>query len=236
MGKITDFRSSAPKITGSTTINHEIRVKLGLNCSEYCMMDHLSRKEDKGEFADTLSVFISTGFAEVAQTALLKELMKKAMVAVVSGVDGKGQEIKISQKWLDAFPDIDREFEFFWVEIIPDAKGVPHQRPAWTGTKKKALEYWHKLRKKYSLEYMMAQRASYFEYLELEHKRGFQRQRMMCQVFLNPSNERYAEDYADYAKQLRIKLGLMKDDKEMPTSSILTVDKMKEAYGKNNNQ
>lgn len=226
-----EFRSSPPKIIGSTTINHEIRIKLGLNCSEYCMLDHLSRKEDKGELADTLSVYIHTGFLEEAQEAILKALMLKAMVAIVSGVDGKGQEIKISQKWFDAFPDLDREFEQFWHESVKE-NGKDKVVVAWTGTKKKAIEYWHKLRKKYSFDYMMAQRASYFEYLELEHKRGFARQRMMCQVFLNPGSERYAEDYADYAKQLRIKLGL--DKPAESTNQPLTVDKVKEAYGKNN--
>lgn len=234
MGHMKEFRSSPPKITGSTTINHEIRVKLGLNCSEYCILDHLSRKEDKGELADTLSVYIHTGFLEDDQERLLKGLMVKAMVVIVSGIDGRGQEIKISQKWFDAFPDIDKEFEEFWHEKITDKNGRYANMTAWTGTKKKAIEYWHKLRKKYSFEYLMAQRNNYFEYLELEHKRGFARQRMMCQVFLNPSNERFAEDYADYAKQLRIKLGIQPP--EQTQSQPMTLDKVKEAYGKNNNQ
>jgi hypothetical protein len=228
MGKMKEFRSSPPKIIGSTTINHEIRVKLGLNCSEYCMLDHLSRKEDKGELADTLSVYIHTGFLEEAQEAILKTLMLKAMVAITSDVGGRNQEIVVSKKWYDAFPDLDKEFDQFWFENLIGGR----KAPAWTGTKKKAIEYWHKLRKKYSFDYMMSQRAAYFEYLELEHKRGFDRARMMCQVFLNPMNERYAEDYADYAKQLRIKLGLEKPAES--TNQPLTVDKVKEAYGKNN--
>ena len=231
-----EFRSSPPKIIGSTTINHEIRVKLGLNCSEYCMLDHLSKKEDKGQLADTLSVYIHTGFAEEAQTAILKSLMLKAMVAITSDAGGRDQDIVVSNKWYDAFPDLNKEFDQFWFEVIPDKQNPNHliRQMAWTGTKKKAIEYWHKLRKKYSFDYMMAQRAAYFEYLELENKRGFARQRMMCQVFLNPMNERYAEDYSDYANQLRKKLGLNApaDQKNQP----LTMDKLKEAYGKDNHQ
>lgn len=223
MSKISDYRSSPPQITGSSTINHEIRVKLELTCSEYVLIDHMHRKELKGEMADTLSVYINTGFTEQNQTLLIKSLIAKGFLFIEPG-----QKIVLTSKWADSFSNLDKEFEAFWYEFDDNVKRVV----AWTGTKKKALEYWHKLRKKHSFEYLMSQRNAYFEYLKLEHKRGFARQRMMCQVFLNPGSERYMEDYADYAKQLKIKLGLIKDNGVV--ENVLTEEKRKEFYAKDN--
>ena len=231
MTKIGDYRSGPPRITGGSTINHEIRVKLQLTCSEYVLIDHMHRKELKGEMADTLSVYISTGFTEQNQELLIKSLIVKGFVRIE-----QGQNIKLTSMWEDAFPNLDREFDLFWFETVPDKKNPTQmiRQTAWTGTKKKALEYWCRLRKKHTFDYLMAQRAAYFEYLELEHKRGFARQRMMCQVFLNPGSERYMEDYEDYAKQLKIKLGLLKE--EVKTDMVLTEEQRKEFYAKDNNK
>ena len=224
MGKIADYRSSPPKITGSSTINHEIRVILQLTCSEYVLLSYMSKEQEKGQMADTLSVYINTGFIEQNQELLLKSLIVKGFIRIEPN-----QVFKVTSKWYDAIPNLDKEFDLFWFEMKNDKR-----IPAWTGTKKKAIEYWHKLRKKYSFDYLMLQRTNYFEYLALENKRGFDRQRMMCQVFLNPANERYAEDYADYAKQLRIKLGI--DVPETKKEEVLTEEKRKEFYAKNNNK
>lgn len=232
MSKIGDYRSSPAQITGSSTINHEIRVKLQLTCSEYVLIDHMHRKELKGEMADTLSVYVNTGFTEQNQELLVKSLIAKGFIRIE-----QGQVIKLTSKYEDAFPNLDKEFEEFWIETLPDKGDLNHTKMirhvAWTGTKKKALEYWHKLRKKHTFDYLMAQRSAYFEYLELEHKRGFARQRMMCQVFLNPGSERYMEDYADYAKQLKIKLGLLKEETKI---EVLSSEQRKEFYAKNNNK
>lgn len=225
MTKLQDYRSGAPRIAGSTTINHEIRVQLQLNCSEYVLLDHLSRKQDKHELADTLSVYIQTGFTEKNQELLFKGLIGKGFIYLEGD-----NNFTVTDKWYDVFSDIEKEFnQHFWLEM--DKKG--NRKTAWTGTKKKALEYYIKLRKKYSCQYLADQRRYYFEYLKLENQRGFDRQRMMGQVFLNPGNERFAEDWKDYCLQLKIKLGIVKKEEK---ADPITIDIMREAYGKNTNQ
>jgi hypothetical protein len=194
MASLDSYKSKAPAIVGSTTINHAARVSLGLNCSEYAFLDHMARKQDKGEVADTLSTYIQTGFSPDNQQQILKGLILKGFIII------KGDECIVTSKWMDGFADIEKEFdEFFWKE---DGK------VAWPGVRKKALEYYIKVRRKYSRDFLSDQRRYYFEYLILEHKNGFARQKLMAQVFLNPENERYLEDWQKYRNDLKEKLGM----------------------------
>lgn len=223
MTALNDYKSKAPAIIGSTTINHAVRVALLITCSEYVFLDFLKKIEEKQETADVLNIFIHTGFSTNEQEILLKALMQKSLVIIETGIDGKDRSFRVSPRWNDAFPNLDKEFEEFW----HDNNGV-----AWTGTKKKALEYYVKIRKKYSKEFLLKQRDLYFDFLKLEEKGGFNRQKMMCQVFLNPMNERFNEDYEDYCKQKRIKLGIDK----LPEAKPITRDEVNNAYGKNTHQ
>ena len=123
---------------------------------------------------------------------------------------------------------IEKEFEEFWHETVDNKRSV-----AWTGTKKKALEYWVKLRKKHSFDFLMSQRDDYFQYLRLQKQmRKFDQQRLMCQVFLNPANERYMENYADYIAQLKKHYG----DPEVVNIRPVTKEEILNQYGKNNNK
>lgn len=219
MGKLDNYTSKAPDIVGSTTINHAARVLMGINCSEYVMLDHIARTDAKGKQADTLSVYIATGFTESEAKRVFDSLVLKGFLHLV------GEDFMLTDKWESAFPDLNKEFDqFFWFENL---------KPAWTGTKKKALEYYAKLRKSYSRDFLHTQRNNYFEFLKLQAQlKKFDQQRMMAQVFLNPSNERYMEDYADYIVQLKAKYG---DPNEVKPSPISRDDVMKE-YGKDNNK
>lgn len=222
MTKLSDYKSKAPDIIGSTTINHGARVRLGLNCSEYVFLDHLTKKDQKGSIADTLSVYINTGFGESETKALFRSLIAKGFIVP------DGQYYNITSKWEEAFPDLDREFEsHFWLEVIEG-----HKKVAWTGAKKKAMEYYIRLRKKYSRDFIVTQRDNYFKFLDLQKKlRNFDQQRLMCQVFLNPATERYMEDYEDYIKQLKAKYG----DPDVVKADPVTRDQVNQMYGKDNN-
>lgn len=219
MTKLDNYKSKPPAIIGSTTINHAARVRLGLNCSEYVMLDHMAKKDEKGGQADTLTVYLNTGFTIDEASRLFRSLIAKGFVMVT------GDDFTLTSKWADAFPDIDKEFEAcFWTK---DGK------VAWTGTKKKALEYYYKLRKKYSRDFLVEQRDNYFEFLKLQKKlRNFDQQKLMCQVFLNPANERFNEDYADYIKQLKAHYG----DPDAVKPAPITKEDVMNQYGKNNNQ
>jgi len=228
MTKLDDYTSKAPAIIGSTTINHAVRVALQITCSEYCFLDFLTKVNANLEQPDVLNIFIKTGFSTYEQEILLKALMQKSLVIIESGIDGRDRSFKVASKWNDAFPNLDKEFEEFWHGR--DKEG--NLTVVWTGTKKKALEYYVKLRKKYSKEFLAKQRDLYFEFLQLEQKGGFNRQKMMCQIFLNPMNERFNEDYEDYCKQKRIKLGIDK----LPEVKPMTKEEVLGAYGKDNNK
>jgi hypothetical protein len=219
MDKLDSYKSKAPAIIGSTTINHEARIRLGLNCSEYCLLDHLTRQEDKGQHADMLTIYINTGFTMAEVEKLFGTLVLKGFARVDNG------KYILTKKWEEGFADIENEFDNMFWKI--DNKVV------WTGTRKKALEYYVKLRKRYSSEFLMTQRNNYFNFLLLQKQlTRFDQQKMMCQVFLNPMTERFNEDYAEYIVQLKNKYGVTDKPKPEP----LTREAVNAAYGKNNNK
>jgi hypothetical protein len=190
MGKLEEYKSKAPDIVGSSTINHAARVKLGLTCSQYCFLDFLHRRQENP--TGNQSIWINLGFGEREIEQLTKECIQRGYVLL------NDTGFVLTGKWNDAFTSSEKEFEEFWHETVENKRSV-----AWTGTKKKALEYWVKLRKKHSFDFMMKQRNDYFQFLRLQKKfRKFDQQRLMCQVFLNPANERYMENYEDYVMQL----------------------------------
>lgn len=220
MGKLEEYKSKAPDIVGSSTINHAARVKLQLTCSQYCFLDFLHRRQENP--TGNQSIWINLGFGEKEIEQLTRECMQRGYVLL----NEKG--FVLTSKWNDAFTSAEKEFEEFWHEIVDNKRLV-----AWTGTKKKALEYWVKLRKKHSFEFLMKQRNDYFQFLRLQKKlRKFDQQRLMCQVFLNPANERYLENYEDYVMQLLKHYG----DPEAPKIKPVTKDDILNQYGKDNHQ
>jgi hypothetical protein len=179
----------------------------------------LSRKTEKGDQADTLTIYISTGFTVKETQALLGSLVLKGFVRI------DNDKYSLTDKWENAFPDIEKEFDNnFW---------RVDRKVAWNGTRKKALEYYIRLRHRYSSVFLMDQRNNYFNFLVLQKKlTGFDQQKQMCQVFLNPANERFLEDYLRYIEELKAKYG----DPDEPKTEPVTREQVMEAYGKNNNE
>jgi len=220
MGKLEEYKSKAPDIVGSSTINHAARVKLGLTCSQYCFLDFLHRRQENP--TGNQSIWINLGFGEKEIEQLTRECMQRGFVLL------NDTGFVLTGKWFEAFTSAEKEFEEFWHETVENKRSV-----AWTGTKKKALEYWVKLRKKHSFDFMMKQRNDYFQFLRLQKKlRKFDQQRLMCQVFLNPANERYMENYEDYVMQLLKHYG----DPEPTKIKPVTKDDILNQYGKDNHQ
>ena len=222
MGKLDDYKSKLPSINGSTTINHEARVRLGLTCSEYVLMSHLANIQEKKKKHENLSFYLSTGFGPSEITALFKALIGKGFVYISNPAEG---DYEVTSKWNDGFADIEKEFDNKFWKV--DGK------VAWTGTRKKALEYYVKLRKRHAKDFLVKQRDDYFTFLDLQYKlRNFDQQKTMCQVFLNPMNERYLEDYADYIVQLKAKYG----DPDKPTPKPVSKEEIMKEYGKDHNK
>lgn len=216
MTKLEEYKSQEPAIVGSSTINHAARVKLGLNCSEYCLIDLVVRKKEKSEHFHDDDAHIYLGFNDNEVMVLVKSLIMKGFLLI------QDDKYVLTDKWANGFADIEKEFDnLFWKK---DGK------VCWTGTRKKALEYWIKIRKRHALEFLVGQRDKYFMFLELQKKyRGFDQQRVMCQVFLNPANERYLEDYTTYVADLKKKY-----EPDLPTPKRLTREDIISAYGKDN--
>ena len=224
MGKLEEYKSKAPDIVGSSTINHAARVRLGLTCSQYCFLDFLHRRQENP--SGNQSIWINLGFGEREIDQLTKECFQRGFIYAETGIDMQNPVMILTSKWFEAFTSAEKEFEEFWHETVENKRSV-----AWTGTKKKALEYWVKLRKKHSFDFMMKQRNDYFQFLRLQKKlRKFDQQRLMCQVFLNPANERYMENYEDYVMQLLKHYG----DPEQTKIKPVTKEEILSQYGKDN--
>ena len=223
MGKLEEYKSKAPDIVGSSTINHAARVKLGLTCSQYCFLDFLHRRQENP--TGNQSIWINLGFGEKEIEQLTRECMQRGYVLL------NDTGFVLTGKWNEAFTSAEKEFEQFWHKKLTDKNNRSVDMVAWYGAKKKALEYWVKLRKKHSFEFLMKQRDDYFQFLKLQKKlRNFDQQRLMCQVFLNPATERYMENYADYIEQLKKHYG----DPEQPKIKPVTKEEILSQYGKDN--
>lgn len=163
--KIKDMIVASPSIIGTTTINHSARIELGLNCSEYVLMDHIIRCINHDVQPDINDTYRKTGFSEDQQDQILRGLILKGFILISEG------DLKITNKWKQAFTNIADEFEsLFWTR-----KG----KVVWTtSSRKQAFLFYTKVRKNYPKEVMVDARNNYLDYLELEHKRGFNRQIM----------------------------------------------------------
>lgn len=225
---LADFKTSAPSIVGFSTINHNIRVKLGLNCSEYVIIDYIHSRNTAGKVTDIDNCFIKTGFKKEEQSRLLESLMKKGFI--IPPMDGD-QAFKITSKWTSALSSIDKEFEKeFWVMFNPDTM---KQEVCWPGSKSTAKKNYAGVRKGYTFDFLMSQRNHYFAYLETCHKYGFARQKMMASVFLGPQ-ERFLEDWKKQRDDL-IKTNEPDKVKKEPGKAI-TMEEMKKLYEKNTNK
>lgn len=191
--KTTNLKKmTVPTITinGHSTINHNLRVKLRLNCSEYVMMDFLHNQKIASKVPDIQDCYKATGFSENEQKAVLTKLIEKGMLI---NPDKFASEFIITDKWLNVFTSVEKEFEeFFWLK---DGK------KCWTGSKPQAKKNFVFVRKNYELDFLISQRDWYFLFLEECEKKNFFRQKMMCSVFLGPQ-ERFLEDWKEQYEKL----------------------------------
>ena len=208
--KFAEMKAGAPKMLGSTTINHAARVELGLNCSEYVLMDYVYRCVKKKREVDILETYLQTGFDRAQQEVLLTHLVEKGFIYPTNVTPPE-----VTDRWDTAFTDIEREFEeLFWRK---------NNKVFFTGSKKKSYGYYYKLRKKYSREFMVGQRDAYARYLDLENENGFNRRVMMAERWLLEANEYYLVDWTEMgdaiAKEIKKKKGTPVEKTETVTSA-----------------
>jgi len=192
--KIMDHVVQKPDITGSTTINHAARVELGLNCSEYVLMSYVFHCAKNNKPLTVMETYQKTGFEEEAQLQVIRGLVQKGFVLF-----SPNEVPQVTSKWESAFTNIEDEFEnLFWKK---DGKVV------WLGSsRKQSLTFYVKARKKYPKETLIENRNDYIEYLDMEHKRGFNRQIMGCEKYLNEKNEYYLVDWKVLIERIKKEL------------------------------
>lgn len=212
--------STKVEIRGTTVINHAARVQLGLNCSEYVLMEYIVRKAEQKKELLTSDVYEHLGFSEAEQQPLIISLYKKGFVLPIE----KGIPV-ITAKWNTAFADLHKEFEeLFWKK---DGKVF---WPA-SSSKKNSDSKYYKIRKKYSREFLIEQRNWYEKYLELQVKvRNFPQAKMMCDKFLGPK-ELFLSNWKGACEELEEEF----KSKNQPTekTETLTDEERKKAYEQN---
>jgi len=186
--EVKDYRSKPPRIEGTTTINHDLRVKMELGPMEFVLMDAIVWLKERRKLVTDVTVYIRTGLVPQEQTMALEMLVKKGFVYPEAEADGTPA---LSEKWSSFFTSIEDEFPEFWTK---DGK------VCWPGSKPKALELYVSVRKTKSKDFLLKQRDDYLKFLELVRRNGFDRPQMMATVFLGKQN-RYEENWADYLKQ-----------------------------------
>ncbi len=195
--KFKDFVSKPLDITGFSTINHNIRLKTGLTCSEYVLLDYIYTIQKKGKIPEMSECYRKTGFNDKEQKLLVQALIKKNMVLIPTSENQVAFDI--TEKWTIHFHNINAEFEnLFWTMYDEEKK---RNVVAWPGSKPQANKNYIIVRQNHSLEFLLEQRKQYFEYLKACHETGFYRQKMMCSVFLGPQ-ERFLEDWKFQSEEI----------------------------------
>lgn len=219
MGKIEEYRAKPPVIKGSTTINHNLRVKMKLTPTEYVLMDCFSELLVARDQVTDMNVYIKTGISPKDQVGVLQWLVKKGYIYPTAGKDNNPV---LSKKWYDFFKGIEEEFTEFWTI---DGKNC------WPGSKPVALKLYTELRKTIPKEFIINQRDHYFRYLDLVVKTGFNRGKMMATVFLG-KQERYNEQWATMADEEEAKFKSKEKEKEedYPMPSTETIDDRRKKY------
>jgi len=184
-----------PEIIGATTINHAARVAMGLNCSEYVLMNYIYWCAKNNKPLLEMDTYMKTGFEVQESVPILDSLIKKGFVLISTDLSSP----QITSKWESAFTNLEDEFENqFWKK---DGKVV------WLGSsRKQSFIFYDKARKKYPKETLINNRNEYLEYLEAEHSRGFNRQIMGCEKYLNEKNEYYLVDWKTMTNQIKEQL------------------------------
>ena len=174
------------KITGKTTISHRNRIKLGITCMQYCILELIEKSVARHESLTEQFFYQKIG---IQKEELYKELHKLATLEFITkNTDGSP---KVTQKWLSAFDIPMEEFEEFWNR---------NERCAWPGSsKKETLKKYKEVREFYSAAYLLRKRNEYLEFLV--RKENDFRQIMGCSVFLNLDKERFNIDWKNASKE-----------------------------------
>ncbi len=171
-------------ISGSTTINHEVRQKLELTNDEYVLLSFLNTAQQEKRDITYELVYRKTAIEKADYDIISNKLFVRDYIRA-----SKVEErvfIKVSKRFREAFYVQERDFDEFWFNA---KTGVCD----WPGSKSDALAKYIICRKSYPHDYLMKQKNWYFRFLELPDN-SF-RKKLGASVFLNMSTKRFEEDF-----------------------------------------
>jgi len=215
--EILNSTAKMPRITGSTTINHSLRFEMGLGPMEYVLMEAIVEFVSKIKPVTDVAMFTRTGLVPDEQIMTLHSLVKKGFIYPAAKADGSPN---ITPKWSSFFKSVEEEFIDFWKKDGTNC---------WPGSKPQALKLYIQARKKHPKTFILHQRDEYFRYLDLVHKNGFDRPKMMATVFLGPK-DRLQENWTAYAKDEERKMKRDQEFQQPESSSILTKEERLKKY------
>lgn len=211
MENILKMKVNSNPVKGKTTINHNVRLKLKINCSEYVLLDymvehiHNQKKTFNNSHCETY-----TGFNLTEQEILIQSLEDKGLAYY-----NNNQNLKPNvDSWDAAWPDLDKEFKIFWTREEVESNGTITSKTDWPGSKSDALSKFKEARKLVSFEYLMKQRKAYEDVLEYQRAHKFQRQKMGGPVFLNPKTRKFDSDFEQELYDLKKMNGEFDKDKK----------------------
>lgn len=206
---------------GINSIEHSARIKLGLNCEEYCVFDTiLSRKKRQKETTfDDIQDY--TGLTSVSVNSSLSKMMNITLIKITD------EKIYLNSRMVtEAFKEQDQifrdEFEHFWKspKIIRNPTSNKEETVmvnAWPGPKELAFDKFVLARKKHSLEFILEQKKYYFLFLKHETWR----KKMQASKFLNIKTKQLLEDFKN-----QIPVNVIKAQEKQ----TITIDHKKSLY------
>ena len=205
--KIPELFSIQP-VTGTSIINHQARVKLGLTMEEYAVMEYIEKCSRDSIPVSYTALYEKTGIEHDDAKVLFVDLWERNFIEVTQNLS----MYKPTSKWHEGFSTIKNEFEEFWTSkhfvTVNGKKCI-----SWCGSKQDAINKFAKARKIESFEYLINQKNLYFKMIASSDFR----QVMGCSVFLNTETKRYSEDWEkqvnkDIVQEVKIQPKITKED------------------------
>lgn len=172
-------------VFGKTIMDHKIRIKLGLTCIEYVLLDFIKTWQDKGDKRIRYNeLWIFTGIAPEHIPELWKNLLAKNMVYY----DEETKLVTTASAFDECF-NKDNDFQDFWEHYgrILDANNN-YELIGNVGNRPMALKNYRKAIKNISPEELKAKMRLYIEHCYKE-KKYIQH----ASTWLNPMNRKWED-------------------------------------------
>lgn len=100
-----DMAASYKRIEGCSTIRHDLRHKMQLNCDEYVLIDAFYRASMDGKVKPTQFVVLHTGFSESEMQTMLLTLIPRGFLT---------NTLLPGPNWMVHFTNLDDNFDALW--------------------------------------------------------------------------------------------------------------------------